>query len=273
VESFIGDVRDIRSVERVFEKYPINLVYHAAAMKHVVVSENFPMECALTNIQGTQNIVDLAKKYKVPKLITISTDKSTSPSNVMGATKLIAEKITINADYTCVRFGNVANSRGSVIPVLIENLKNKKPIIVTDREVTRFMIRIPDAVKLVVNATKHAQGGDIFILKMKAFKLGDLIDVLVQDIVPLLKISKNDVKIINTGLTIGEKNHEDLINPTEINRVFEIDNMYVVLSEKTNFSKYNGIKTTNLQKYSSNDSESIPREEIKKIVSEYLGAI
>jgi len=270
VESIIGDIRDYRSVERVFEKNTIDLIYHAAAMKHVVVSDNFPIECAQTNIIGTQNIVDLAKKNNVPKLITISTDKATSPSNVMGATKLIAEKITINANYTCVRFGNVGNSRGSVIPVFVDNLKNKKPIIVTNPNVTRFMIKIPDAVKLVLKATRLAQGGDIFILKMKAFRLGDLVEVLLDDVVPLLNVIKKDIIIKNTGLTFGEKLYEDLINPTELERIFEIEDMYVVLKDKENSLKYNGIKTIKLEKYSSNDSKIMAKEEIKKIVLEYV---
>ena len=268
VESIVGDIRDHRSVEKIFEKSAIDIIYHAAAMKHVVVSEDFPLECAKTNIIGTQNIVDLAKKFKVPKLITISTDKATSPSNVMGATKLIAERITVNANYTCVRFGNVANSRGSVIPVIMDNLRNYKPIVVTDPDVTRFMLKIPDAVKLVLNASIHAQGGEIFILKMKAFRLGDLVEVLLDDIAPLLNISEDRIEILNTGLTIGEKNHEDLISPTEIERIFEIDDMYVVLKEKENSSRYDGIKSIKLETYSSDLSETLTKEEITEIALE-----
>lgn len=270
VEAIVGDIRDYRCVERIFEKYTIDLIFHAAAMKHVSVSENFPIECALTNVIGTQNIVDLAKKYKVPKFVTISTDKATTPSNVMGATKLIAEKITLNANFTCVRFGNVANSRGSVIPVFVDNLKNRKPIVVTDPNVTRFILQIPDAVRLVIKATKYAQGGEIFILKMKAFKLGELVEVLVDEIAPLLNIAKKDIEIRYTGLITGEKLHEDLINPAELNRIFELDDMYIVLKEKGNLSRYPGIESIILEKYSSNDTKRITKEEINKIISQYI---
>jgi len=216
LETVVGDIRDYRSVQRVFEDFDIDLIYHAAAMKHVVLCEDFPIESAKTNIFGTQNVVDLAVKYGVPKLLTISTDKSAYPVNVMGATKFIAEKITLNANYSCVRFGNVANSRGSVIPVFIDNLLNKKPISITDPNVTRFIIGIPDAVKLVIKATRCAKGGDIFILKMKAFKLGDLLDVILDRIAPRLDISKEDIKVNVTGLVLGEKLHEDLINKINV---------------------------------------------------------
>jgi len=121
----VGDVRDYRSVQRVFEEFNIDLIYHAAAMKHVVICEDFPIESAKTNILGTQNVVDLAIKFGIQKMITISTDKSAYPVNVMGATKFIGERITLNANFSCVRFGNVANSRGSVIPVFIDNLSIK----------------------------------------------------------------------------------------------------------------------------------------------------
>ena len=235
LETFVGDVRDYRSVQRVFEDFDIDLIYHAAAMKHVVLCEDFPIESAKTNIFGTQNIVDLAVKYGVPKLLTISTDKSAYPVNVMGATKFIAEKITLNANYSCVRFGNVANSRGSIIPVFIDNLLNKKPISITDPNVTRFIIGIPDAVKLVIKATRYAKGGDIFILKMKAFKLGDLLDVILDRIAPRLDISKEDIKVNVTGLVLGEKLHEDLINKTEFNRIYELDAVsYTHLTLPTN---------------------------------------
>ena len=156
LETVVGDIRDYRSAQRVFEENDIDLIYHAAAMKHVVLCEDFPIESAKTNIFGTQNIVDLAVKYGVPKLLTISTDKSAYPVNVMGATKFIAEKITLNANYSCVRFGNVANSRGSVIPVFIDSLLNNMPINISDPNVTRF--GIPDAVKLVIKATRYEKG-------------------------------------------------------------------------------------------------------------------
>lgn len=270
LETVVGDVRDYRSIQRVFEENDIDLIYHAAAMKHVVICEDSPIESVKTNILGTQNIVDLAKKHGVPKLITISTDKAVYPVNVMGASKFIAEKITLKAGYTCVRFGNVANSRGSVIPVLIDNLLNKKPLSITDPNVTRFIIRISEAVKLVIKATKYAKGGDIFILKMKAFRLGDLLDVILDRIAPKLGLSKDEIKVNITGLVSGEKLHEDLINSTESNRVYELDDMYVILRNDEDASKYQNIKKVDLHEYTSKDVELISKEEIEGIIMKYL---
>ena len=270
LETVVGDVRDYRSIQRVFEENDIDLVYHAAAMKHVVMCEDFPIESAKTNIFGTQNVVDLAIKFGIPKMITISTDKSTYPVNVMGATKFIAERITLNANYSCVRFGNVANSRGSVIPVFIDNLLNRKPISITDPNVTRFIIGIPDAVKLVIKATEYAKGRDIFILKMKAFRLGDLLDVILDRIAPRLGISKEDIEVNVAGLISGEKLHEDLITNTESNRVYKLDDMYVILRNNEDSSKYQDCKKTNLHEYTSKDVELISKEEIGEIVMKYL---
>jgi len=270
LETIIGDVRDSKSIMRLFDKSKIDIIYHAAAMKHVVVCENHPNECAKTNIQGTQNLVDLAVKYKVPKLVTISTDKAASPINVMGCAKYIAEMITLNANYSCVRFGNVANSRGSVIPIFIEGLLKDKQIIITHHDVTRFIFTIPDAVKLVLNATKHVNGGDLFILKMKAFKLGDLLEVMLDRIAPKLGISKEDINVKEIGLIPGEKFHEALVNESEIDRIHEIDDMYLILKDNNSINKYINISKITLKSYTSDHVELFTKDELEKIVIDYL---
>lgn len=265
----IGDISNYRSIERVFDKFNIDVIYHAAAMKHVVVCEKFPIESIKTNVIGTQNLVDLAVKYNIQRMITISTDKSAGPVNVMGASKFIAEIITLNANYSCVRFGNVANSRGSVIPVFIENLVKTKQLKISNPNATRFVIRISDAVGLVLKATKYAKGGDIFILKMNAFKLGDLLDVVTERIAPMLGVKEN-VNINKLGLVHGEKLHEDLINSTEINRLYELDDMYVVLKDNENISKYENLKKSNLQYYASNNVNLLSKDEIEDLACEYI---
>jgi FlaA1/EpsC-like NDP-sugar epimerase len=270
VETVVGDVRDYRSIQRVFEDFDIDLIYHAAAMKHVVICEDFPIESAKTNIFGTQNVVDLAIKYDIPKLITISTDKSAYPVNVMGATKFIAERITLKANYSCVRFGNVANSRGSVIPVFIDDLLNKKQISITDPNVTRFIIGIPDAVKFVIKATEYAKGKDLFILKMNAFRLGDLLDVILDRIAPRLGLSEKTIEVNVTDLVSGEKLHENLINNTESNRVYELDDMYVILRDDNDASKYQNIKKIDLYEYTSEKVKLISKNEIEEIVIKYF---
>lgn len=194
VEFIMGDIRDYNSIEFVFERYKIDIVFHAAAMKHLVVCENEPIECANTNVRGTNNLMRLCIKFRVPKAVTISTDKAASPTSVMGASKLIAERITLNADsltdnkqrFCCVRFGNVANSRGSVIPIMIARVMKGKDIWVSNPNVTRFVMRISSAVDLVLQATKITEGGELFVLKMKAFKLGDLVELMKNRIAPKL---------------------------------------------------------------------------------------
>ena len=278
LQTAVGDIRDSRTVEQVFTRFDIDILYHAAAMKHVVMCEDFPLESVQTNILGTQNVVNLALKHLVSKVITISTDKAAYPANVMGASKFIAEKITLNANrmsrgkqaFSCVRFGNVANSRGSVIPVFVDNLLNHNLLQVTDPKVTRFIMEIPDAVRLVIAATEYAQGGEIFILKMKAFKLGDLVDVMIERIAPRLNVSKNDIKVNTSGLVAGEKLHEDLISDTESSRLYELKNMYVILPDTESSIKYPAITKASLSRYASSDVELISRDEIEQIVVKYL---
>jgi UDP-N-acetylglucosamine 4,6-dehydratase/5-epimerase len=273
LETIVGDVRDYSSIKRIFDAYDFDIVYHAAAMKHVVVCDRFPIECSKTNIQGTQNVVDLAKSYGVPRLTTISTDKAAAPVNVMGATKLIAETITLNSDYTCVRFGNVANSRGSVIPVFIDNLLNGNPISVTDPEATRFIIGIPDAVRLVMEANEVARGGDIFILKMKAFRLGDLLEVILDYAPQEMGIQRNRVEVKEIGLIPGEKLHEDLISPTEVGSLYDLGDKYAILRTPERAASYPGIIKADLTRYTSEDVNLVSRADLKEMVMRYINKI
>lgn len=218
LSTVVGDVRDIRSIEKAFDTKeltfnypaPVDILYHVAAMKHVLMCEETPIESALTNIIGTQNVIDTAVKHGVPTAITISTDKAFMPTTAMGATKLLAERITLNAGYSCVRFGNVANSRGSVIPVYIEDLLNGNPLYVSNPNATRFIMRISDAVRLIIESTDKLQK-EIYVLPMPAFRLGDLVDVMTNRIAPKLKVKAQ----IENGVPFpNEKLHESLSDST-----------------------------------------------------------
>jgi UDP-N-acetylglucosamine 4,6-dehydratase/5-epimerase len=163
----------------------------------------------------------------------------------------------------------VANSRGSVIPVLIEGIINKKPITITDPNITRFLITIPDAVKLIFKATQYSQGGDIFILKMRAFRLGVLLDVLLERIAPKLGISeKVEVDII--GAIEGEKYHEDLINLIESRHVFDLEDMYLVLKDINKGVLYPNASRIKLDHYTSDMVELIGKDELEKIIDLYI---
>lgn len=274
----IGDTREIYSVEKVFVNNEIDIIFHAAAMKHVVMCEDHIRHAVETNILGTQNVVDMAKKYRVPRMITISTDKAANPVNVMGASKFIAERVTLNAQrscvkdqtFACVRFGNVAVSRGSVVPVYVNNLVHHKPILVTDYDVTRFMMEIPQAVSLVNNALEHAHGGEIFVLKMKAFRLGDMVDVILDKIAPRLNIKREEIAIKTTGLVRGEKLHENLINETELSKIYQLEDMYVILKDDSDLSRYSGISKVDLSNYASNNVPLINKNELERMIMEYL---
>jgi FlaA1/EpsC-like NDP-sugar epimerase len=261
----VGDIRDLASLERAFENNIFDIVYHTAAMKHVVICEENPIEAVKTNIIGTQNVVDLAKKYKVPKLINISTDKAVKPYNVMGATKFISERIVLNANYTSVRLGNVVNSRGSVIPVLVEEMLKRRQISVTDPNATRFVIRAPEVAKLILKATWYAEGGEIFVPRMKAFKLSDLVEVLVRYGAPKLGLSPEEIKINIIGLVRGEKLHESIIDELEVPYLHILDDFYVI-KPKIQASVFQEERLI----LSSNYAKLVSKEELRYMVKEYL---
>lgn len=275
LECIMGDIRNYASISSVFEKENIDMVFHAAAMKHLVICEKEPMECVNTNIIGTYNLMRLCIKYRVPKVITISTDKAASPTSVMGASKFIAERITLNANFLtgddqkfcCVRFGNVANSRGSVIPVMVNRLCSGKNIWVSNPDVTRFIMKISDAVELVLKAAEITRGGEIFVLKMKAFKLGDLAKVMKNRIAPILG-KKIDIEY--RELVTGEKLHEDLLNEVECRNLLENDKMFIILNDEIAHRKYAGFKKSNITKYTSSMVQQLTLDELEEIVIEYL---
>ncbi len=199
----IGDIRDKERIMLAMEG--IDIVYHAAALKHVPLCEYNPFEAIQTNVLGTQNVIEAALTNGVKQVINISTDKAVNPVNTMGATKLLAEKLITDANgyrglrktmFSCVRFGNVLFSRGSVIPLFEEQIRQKKPITITDPKMTRFMMSIADTVNLVFKATQMALGGEIFILKMPVIKTGDLADAVIEKMAKDLNLDKSKIKKI-----------------------------------------------------------------------------
>jgi len=280
LEFVVGDVRDYQSASNVFKLFDVDIVFHAAAMKHVVISEEFPFEAVKTNIIGTQNVVELSLHHGVEKFVTISTDKAANPTTVMGATKFIAERITLNANrfsnsgssFMAVRFGNVANSRGSVIPIFLTTLMKKKKLFVSDPEVTRFIMKIPEAVNLVFEAAKIGEGGELFILKMPAFRLGDLVDVVIEEVSPMLNIKPEEVMVEIIGLSPGEKLHEELINEVEGHYIEDLGNLYRVRlgSNVANANETPTNKKHSIVRYTSRDAPRVSKDELKELVLEML---
>lgn len=244
----IGSVRDRMKVESVFSKYHPDIVYHAAAHKHVPLMETSPIEAVKNNVFGTLNVAQVASEYHAKKFIMISTDKAVRPTNIMGATKRICEMIiqTIdkhsNTDFVAVRFGNVLGSNGSVIPLFKKQIEMGGPVTVTHRDITRYFMTIPEAVSLVLQAGSYAQGGEIFVLEMgKPVKIYNLAENLIKlsGYIPNV-----DIKIEITGLRPGEKLYEELLMEEEglqstenkliyIGKPIELDeeNFYHKLSE------------------------------------------
>lgn len=215
----IGSVRDYDRMEEVFRKYKPHVVFHAAAHKHVPLMEGNPREAIVNNIQGTKNLLDLSEEYAVSKFVLISTDKAVNPTNVMGATKRVAEMLlqdksrNSRTNYAAVRFGNVLGSNGSVIPIFREQISHGGPVTVTHEEITRYFMTIPEAVQLVIQAGAMAEGGEIFILDMgNPVKIMDLAEKLIR-LSGFEPYEDIDIKI--TGLRPGEKLYEELLMKEE----------------------------------------------------------
>lgn len=219
LHAIVGSVRDKKRLDNVFSKYHPEIVFHAAAHKHVPLMESNPLEAIKNNVFGTYNVAHTADEYGVKKFVLISTDKAVNPTNVMGASKRICEMIIQTLDkesktsFVAVRFGNVLGSNGSVIPLFKKQIENGGPVTVTHKEITRFFMTIPEAVQLIMQAATYAAGGEIFVLDMgKPVKIYDL----AVDLIKLMGFEPNvDMEIKVTGLRPGEKLYEELLMSEE----------------------------------------------------------
>lgn len=235
---YIGDVRDYASVERAMRG--VDYVFHAAALKQVPSCEFFPMEATKTNVFGTQNVIDAAVVHKVGKVICLSTDKAAYPINAMGISKALMEKVAIaasrNADKTTVcltRYGNVMASRGSVIPLFVNQIKAGKDLTITDPNMTRFLMSLEEAVELVLFAFEHGNPGDLFVNKAPAGTIGDLATALKE----LFK-ANNTVKVI--GTRHGEKLYETLCTREEMIKAEDMGDFYRIPADNRdlNYAQY-----------------------------------
>ncbi len=232
IEIEIASVRDKNKIDKIFESKNIDIVFHAAAHKHVPLMEKNPEEAIKNNVIGTYNVVQAAHKNNVDKFVLISTDKAVNPTSIMGATKRIAEMIIqsfnkqSNTDYVAVRFGNVLGSNGSVIPLFKEQIKAGGPVTVTHEEITRYFMTIPEAVQLVLRASSMAKGGEIFVLDMgEPVKIKDL----AYNLIKLSGLEPEvDIKIEYTGLRPGEKLYEELLITNSENQIkTDIDKVFI----------------------------------------------
>lgn len=241
VKFYIGDVRNKRSVDYVMRG--VDFIFHAAALKQVPSCEFFPIEAVNTNVLGTQNVLDSAQENGVKKMIVLSTDKAVYPINAMGISKAMMEKVMqakarsmdIDSDtvYCGTRYGNVMASRGSVIPLFIEQIKAGKDLTITDPNMTRFMMTLEDAVDLVVFAFRHGKNGDMFVQKSPAATIADLAQALID-------LYQSNCKIRVIGTRHGEKLYETLVNREEMAKAFDVGNYYQIPADNRdlNYASY-----------------------------------
>jgi UDP-N-acetylglucosamine 4,6-dehydratase/UDP-glucose 4-epimerase len=270
----IGDVRDKDRLIRALED--VDIVFHAAALKHVPKVEYNPFEAIKTNVQGSQNVIDACIENDVQKAICIGTDKAVSPLNTYGATKLLMEKLFITAKrysnpkkhptkFFAVRYGNVFGSSGSVIPKFIGQINNNEKITITDPTMTRFSITMNQALDFILKATQKGHGAEVFIPKLKAYSLQQIHNILSN------LTNAKDHEII--GMRTGEKQHELLINSDEMRYAWSYDNMFVLLNElheSENLEEvYPGIKKIeDLDVYSSAKTQQLSTEEITENIKD-----
>tara|TARA_B100000674_G_scaffold117274_1_gene88477 strand:- start:1483 stop:2520 length:1038 start_codon:yes stop_codon:yes gene_type:complete len=284
VKFYLGDIRDYEAVNNVVQK--VDFIFHAAALKQVPSCEFFPIEAVKTNVIGTNNILTAADNHKIKKVITLSTDKAAYPINAMGMTKALMEKVmvaksrTMNSQETILcgtRFGNVMGSRGSVIPLFINQIKNNKDLTITHPKMTRFLMSLSNSVKLVDFAFENGEQGDILVQKAPAAS----IETLAQALINIFN-SSSKIKVI--GIRHGEKMHETLLTEEEMFKADDLGDYYRIKSDSRglNYDKYfsegdvdnnmfnnmNSNKAENIDKYNSNSTKILPVEEVEKILKQ-----
>jgi FlaA1/EpsC-like NDP-sugar epimerase len=269
----LTDIRDRDALTSITQD--IDIIFHTAAYKHVIMCERSPMEAVKTNIEGVNNIIHAALENNVSKVIFTSSDKAVNPTNVMGTSKLMGEKIITAADSTqkkrntifaSTRFGNVLGSNGSVVDIFRNQILLKKPITLTDERMTRFIMSIQEAAKLVIKSAEIARGGEVFITKMPALSIKSLARSMIKCLVP--EINPDDYKIDIIGNKPGEKLYEELMSLEETSRAIELNKYFVVLPafrgiyKKINYTYKNIISQKVIRPYNSSSQKLLSEKQI-----------
>jgi len=271
IKFYIGDVRDANSIDRAM--HGVDFVFHAAALKQVPSCEFFPVEAVKTNILGTDNVLQAAEKYGVKRLVVLSTDKAAYPINAMGMSKALMEKVMVARSrsndpdkqvFCGTRYGNVMASRGSVIPLFVEQLKAGKPLTITDPNMTRFMMTLEDAVDLVLYAFEHGKPGDLFVQKAPSATIETLAKALIE-----LYKSTSEIKII--GTRHGEKLYETLVNREDMVKAEDLGNYFRIPADNRdlNYAQYfsEGIPdVSQFEEYHSHNTELLDVEGMKRLL-------
>jgi len=267
----IGDVRDKERLFRALED--IDIVIHAAALKQMPVAEYNPFEAVKTNVIGSQNLIETCLDNDVETVLAVGTDKAVSPVNTYGATKLLMERLFVSANFykgnhktkfLCVRYGNVLGSRGSIVPIFVNQIKSGKKITITDPSMTRFTITMEQALELIFRALKNGNGGEIVIPKLNAYRVGDIKDAI-------LDLMKSSIETEIISIRAGEKIHESLVGNDELRNTFERDGDYVVIDKQLydleDFNKKDLVQTNLKHQYSSDKVDILSVDKLKALLT------
>ena len=277
INLFLVDICNQEQLERHFRD--IDFVFHAAALKHVPFCETQPHAAIETNVRGVESVVNAAVHAGVRRVLFTSSDKAVNSTNLMGSTKFLGERIMTAANnlsfsgkatkFASSRFGNVAMSNGSVIPRFMDQIQRNLPVTITDRDMSRFMMSIDESVKLVIDSLALMQGGEVFVMQMPVIRVGDLADVLIEELAPKYGGDAKNYPVKITGARPGEKLYEELTTDEEIPRSFEFDNFIVVMPALRNiygsidFGMYERTGNSMEKSYHSHNETSMTKDEIR----------
>lgn len=274
IRYIIGDVRDEQRVSMAMKN--VDIAFNLAAIKHVPVCEENVWEAIQTNVYGVHNIIQAAMHHGVETVVEVSTDKAVDPLNLYGFAKGCAEKLTTSANnspfkpactkFVCVRGGNVLSTTGSVVPLFIEQIKKYNKLTLTDERMSRFIMRVEQAIQLVLKATIESLGGEIFVMKMPGIKIIDLAQVIIE------QLGNSDTKIEKIGIRPGEKIYEVLVSKNESSRTVQDGKYYIILPDVYhkyfNREKYKDYKPVNIQEYNSKNTHQLDKQEILQLLEE-----
>lgn len=278
----IGDIRDADKLNMMCAG--VDIVLHTAALKHVILCERAPFDAVQTNIQGVKNVIQAALLNDVERVIFTSSDKAVNPTNVMGTSKLMGERLITAANslkmsrrtiFSSTRFGNVLGSRGSVIPIFARQIEAGGPVTLTDCRMTRFIMTLEDSCRLVLSAAEKARGGEVFVTKMPVIQIADLARVMIDELAPQYGYSPDDMELTEIGSKPGEKLYEELMSDEETRRTLELTEMFAVMPAFRSVYEdiaydYDDIINTNVtDPYISSPENSMELEELREYVLEH----
>jgi FlaA1/EpsC-like NDP-sugar epimerase len=278
---FLGDVRDRDKLEKLSKD--IDIIILSAAFKHVILSEYNPFDVVQTNIIGVENTIRAATASKVKQILFTSSDKAVNPTNVMGTSKLMGERLITAANairkdsqtiFSSTRFGNVLGSRGSVVPLFMKQIRDGGPVTITDKRMTRFVMTIEEAARLVLQSITISRGGEVFVTKMPAIRITDLAEVMIKLLAPKYGYKHADIKMIEIGAKPGEKLYEELMSDEEVHRSLELRDMFVVtpafksIYQSIKYEYPDTVSSQIQQSYVSENEEPMTKDDLKKYLIE-----